>query len=672
MYISKRRNFGIVAHVDSGKTTLTERILFYTGERKKIGEVHHGETVTDYLDAEKRRGITIVSAAVNVEWQNHNLSIIDTPGHADFTIEVQRSLRVMDGIVMLMDSVAGVEPQTKVVWEQSKQYNIPALFFVNKMDRLGAAFEKCIKEVRKMIKSNSRPISYPIFDDNLVFIGFYDLIHSKKHTWLGNSAGENPTIENIELPENLKQKRIELIEEVITDDLIEEYLAKEDLTNEQLQRCVKIATQSCKFVPILCGSAFKNKGIEFLLDNIIEYLPQPKIPERENPEKLSAICFKNTTDKFLGNVTYVRVYNGVIKLQEYIYNNTQETKERPSKIVMLQANKFEPVTEARAGEVVGLVGMKSTYTGHTLSSIGNPHQLESIKNLTQVISLSVQPNTEKDKTILSKCIAKTSMEDPSAKFTYDEYGNLIISGMGELHLEVILDRWKEETGVNLIVGQPTVEYLEKFTGKQSIQYLHKKQRGGAGQWAYVEMEMEEIDEPTVQFESKLVGTSIPREYVPSIEIGIRKQAEEGFWIKRPLVGFKLTLTGGSYHSVDSSTLAFELCAKDALKEMLSKARACILEPFVSLDIQTPSEYTGDIIKDISRRRGEIKEVVDAEETSIIYTETPVSSLFKYVSYLRSLTKGNAYPNMFFSCYRILNEELMNALIKEKGQADKNK
>jgi len=663
--LKNRRNFGIVAHVDSGKTTLTERILYYTGRKKTVGEVHDGETVTDYLKAEKERGITIQSAAVSVPWSQYQYSIIDTPGHADFTVEVQRSLRVMDGIIMLMDSVAGVEPQTKVVWAQSRQYNIPALFFVNKMDRLGANFDKCVKQIRSSIKSNSCPITYPVFEND-VFVGFIDLTTSKKYIWDDNSLNTSATVTDIELDENLLQKRIDIIEEVVTDTHIEYYLEHGNLPNDIFIECLKDAVRSCKFVPILCGSAFKNKGVEFLLDAVGEYLPYPSIPE-EQKDQLSAICFKNINDRFFGNVTYVRIYNGYIRLQEYIYNNFQEKRERPTKIVQLQANKFVPVDYAGPGEVVGLIGMKHTFTGHTLSTTENKHNLESIKDLVQVISLSVKPNTEKDKTLLSKCIAKTSMEDPSIRFSYDETGTLIISGMGELHLEVVIDRWNEETGVNLTIGEPTVDYLEKFIGKHSINYTHKKQKGGAGQWAYIEITFESIDTHEVIFESKLVGTSIPREYVPSVEEGFRKQVKEGYFINKPIVGIKATLTGGSYHSVDSSTLAFEICCKEAFKEILEKTKPCILEPYVNLDIQTPSEYTGDIIKDISRRRGEIKEVVDTEGNSDIYTETPVANLFKYVSYLRSLTKGSACPNMFFSCYKPMTDDLIQGLLRLKQE-----
>lgn len=687
--LSKIRNIGITAHIDAGKTTTTERILYYTGMSHRIGEVHDGNTTTDYMAQERERGITITSAAVTCVWNDHRINIIDTPGHIDFNIEVNRSLRVLDGAIFVIEGVAGVQPQSETNWRLADRYNVPRIIFINKLDRTGADFYYAFDTLKEKLDIVAVPLQLPIgAEDN--FVGVVDLVEMRAIIWEGGELGAKFRYEEIpaELQERAAEARQNLLDIALSVDekAMEEYFEKGEVSIATLKRCIKKGTISGEFRPVLCGTAFKNKGVQPLLDAVIDYLPAPDEvegiriapPEDEevdesflpiipvDPEgKFAGLAFKIISDKY-GTLTFVRVYRGVLNSGDTVLNTTKGTKERVGRMFQMHADKRQEVKSVGAGDIAAFVGLKDTVTGDTLADPADPVILERMQFPVPVIDISVEPKTKDAVEKMTLALQKLTAEDPSLHLKTDqETGQTILSGMGELHLDIIIDRLRREYGVEADVGAPQVAYRETITQEHTETYTHKKQSGGSGQFAEVTIKFEPSGKKDeIIFENKIVGGAIPKEYIPAVEKGIRNQASTGVLAGFETVDFKFTLLDGKYHDVDSSALAFEIAAKACFREGMKKAGPVILEPIMDVEITTPNDHVGDVVGDLNRRRGIIQNQETAGSTVLIRAQVPLKEMFGYISHLRSATKGRASFTMQFHHYdpvpRNVAEEIMAA------------
>ncbi|MGH3714518.1 MAG: elongation factor G [Micromonosporaceae bacterium] len=674
--LAKVRNIGIMAHIDAGKTTTTERILFYTGITYKIGEVHEGAAVMDWMEQEQERGITITSAATKCEWKGHTVQIIDTPGHVDFTVEVERSLRVLDGAIAVYDGVAGVEPQTETVWRQADKYNVPRMCFVNKLDRTGADFFRCVDMMVERLNATVLVLQLPIGNES-DFIGVVDLLEMRALTWRGETQkGDDYSVEEIpaELADQAAEYREKLIETLAENDdaIMEKYLEGEELSVEEIKAGIRRATIASAVNPVLTGSAFKNKGVQPMLDAVIDYLPSPlDVPpvegtatDGETPvqrraatnEPFSALAFKIQTDQHLGKLTYVRVYSGKLESGSQVINSTKDRKERVGKIFQMHANKREERPAAIAGDIVAVQGLKQTTTGDTLCDPAQPVILESMTFPEPVISVAIEPKSKADQDKLATAIQKLAEEDPTFRvYNDEETGQTVIQGMGELHLEVLVDRMKREFKVEANIGKPQVAYRETVRRKvEKVTYLHKKQTGGSGQFAKVLINLEPLplgtDAPTYEFENKVTGGRIPKEFIPSVDAGCQDAMQYGVLASYPLVGLKVTLTDGQYHEVDSSEMAFKIAGSMVLKEAARKADPVLLEPMMSVEVHTPEDHMGDVIGDLNSRRGTIQAMEERGGARIVRAMVPLSEMFGYVGDLRSKTQGRASYTMQFDSY----------------------
>jgi elongation factor G len=663
------RNIGICAHIDAGKTTTTERILYYTGKSYKIGEVHDGGATMDWMEQEQERGITITSAATTCFWKDHTVNIIDTPGHVDFTIEVERSMRVLDGAIAVFDGASGVEPQSETVWRQADKYNVPRMCFVNKMDKIGADFEMCIDTMKDRLAANPLAIQLPIGSEEN-FKGVIDLVNFKSIIWNDETLGAEFEIKDI--PEDLKAKaekyRHDMIEMVadMDDDILDKYLSGKELSIEEIKFCIRKGTVGLKFVPVMCGSAFKNKGVQTLLDAVVDYLPSPldvnfikgiQVKTEEevsvSPDKpFTALAFKVMNDPFVGSLTFVRIYSGELSSGTGVLNSVKGKKERIGRMLLMHSNQREDIKKASAGDIVALAGLKNTTTGDTLCSESYPIILEKMDFPDPVIELAIEPKSSQDQERMSFALSKLASEDPSFKISTDhETNQTVIKGMGELHLEIMVDRLKREFKVEANTGAPRVAYREAITSNSEVDYIHKKQSGGAGQFARVKIQFEPLKRGEgFVFENKIVGGSIPKEYIPGVEKGLENIKQTGVLAGYPVIDFKATLIDGAFHDVDSSVLAFEIAAKAAFREGMKKASPCILEPIMKVEVITPNEYMGDIIGDLNSRRGSVQSMNPRLNTQIVDAHVPLSEMFGYVNTMRSLSQGRAQYSMLFSHY----------------------
>ncbi|ONI82567.1 translation elongation factor G [Saccharothrix sp. ALI-22-I] len=674
--LAKVRNIGIMAHIDAGKTTTTERILFYTGISYKIGEVHDGAAVMDWMEQEQERGITITSAATTCFWKNHQINIIDTPGHVDFTVEVERNLRVLDGAVAVFDGKEGVEPQSEQVWRQATKYDVPRICFVNKMDKLGADFYFTVRTIQERLGAKPLPIQLPIGSES-DFIGVVDLVEMRALTWRGEvQKGEDYTVEEIpaDLADRAAEYREALVEAVAEtdDDLMEAYLAGEELTVEQIKTGIRAIVKNRSGYPVLCGSAFKNKGVQPMLDAVIDYLPAPldlppvegTLQDGETPafrapktdEPFAALAFKIAAHPFFGKLTYIRVYSGKVAAGTQVINSTKDRKERIGKIFQMHANKENPVDEAMAGHIYAVIGLKDTTTGETLCDPQNPIVLESMTFPEPVIQVAIEPKTKADQEKLGTAIQKLAEEDPTFRVNLDqETGQTIIAGMGELHLDILVDRMRREFKVEANIGKPQVAYRETIRRKvEKYSYTHKKQTGGSGQFAKVLIDLEPLekteDGALYEFVNGVTGGRIPREYIPSVDAGAQDAMQYGVLAGYPLVGVKLTLIDGAYHEVDSSEMAFKIAGSMALKEAARLASPAILEPLMAVEVTTPEDYMGDVIGDLNSRRGQIQAMEERSGARVVKALVPLSEMFGYVGDLRSRTQGRANYSMTFDSY----------------------
>jgi elongation factor G len=688
--LTKVRNIGIMAHIDAGKTTTTERILFYTGINYKIGETHDGASTMDWMEQEQERGITITSAATTCFWKDNQINIIDTPGHVDFTVEVERSLRVLDGAVAVFDGKEGVEPQSETVWRQADKYNVPRICFVNKMDKLGADFYFTVKTIEDRLKATPLVVQLPIGAES-EFAGVVDLIGMRALTWHGEvKIGEDYEVE--EIPADLKDKaeeyRAKLVEQVAeaSEELLEKYLGGEEFTVEELQKGIRALTVTGAAYPVLCGSAFKNKGIQPMLDAVIAYLPSPldvpavqghavgdeeTVVERHPDEKepFSALAFKVASHPFFGKLTYVRVYSGKVAQGVQVLNSTKGKKERIGKMFQMHSNKENPIEEAHAGHIYAFIGLKDVTTGDTLCAIDAPVVLESMTFPEPVIHVAIEPKTKGDQEKLSTAIQKLAEEDPTFSVELDdETGQTVIGGMGELHLDILVDRMRREFKVEANVGKPMVAYRETIRRKvEKIDYTHKKQTGGSGQFAKVQVSFEPLDTTDgelYEFENKVTGGRVPREYIPSVDAGIQDAMQNGVLAGYPLVGIKATLLDGAYHEVDSSEMAFKIAGSMVLKEGVRKADPVLLEPMMDVEVRTPEEYMGDVIGDLNSRRGMIQSMEDASGVKVVRALVPLSEMFGYVGDLRSKTQGRAVYSMQFDSYAEVPRNVAEEIIKK--------
>ena len=665
------RNIGIMAHIDAGKTTTTERILYYTGRSYKLGEVHDGNATMDWMEQEQERGITITSAATTCFWNDHRINIIDTPGHVDFTIEVERSLRVLDGAVAVFDSVAGVEPQSETVWRQADTYGVPRVCFVNKMDRVGADFFRCVDMIADRLGARPLIMQLPVGKE-AGFTGIVDLITMRAVTWKEETLGAD--FETNDIPEELASQAAEfrekLIEAVVEHDdgVMEAYLDGAEPDEETLKRCVRAGTVSGAIVPVLCGSAFKNKGVQPLLDAVVAYLPAPtdvaaikgvkadtdEEIERHNSddEPFAALAFKIMNDPFVGSLTFVRIYSGVVETGDTLRNTVKDRRERVGRMLLMHSNSREDLKEARAGDIVALAGLKNTTTGDTLSDPSNPVVLERMSFPEPVIEVAVEPKTKGDQEKMSVALARLAAEDPSFKVTSDpESGQTIIKGMGELHLEILVDRMRREFKVDANIGPPQVAYRETISRPRDVDYIHKKQTGGAGQFARVKIRFEPLPAGSgFQFENSVTGGNVPREFIPGVEKGLTRACETGILAGFPATDFKATLYDGDSHDVDSSVLAFGIAARAAFREGMTSAGPKLLEPIMKIEVVTPEEYMGDIIGDLNSRRGQINDMDQRGNARVITASAPLATMFGYVSTLRSLSQGRAQFTMHFYRY----------------------
>ncbi|EMD22566.1 elongation factor G [Amycolatopsis azurea] len=673
--LNQVRNIGIMAHIDAGKTTTTERILFYTGVNYKIGEVHDGAATMDWMEEEQKRGITITSAATTTFWADHQINIIDTPGHVDFTVEVERSLRVLDGAVAVFDGKEGVEPQSEQVWRQADKYEVPRICFVNKMDKLGADFYFTVRTIEERLGARPLVIQLPIGAEN-EFEGVIDLVRMKALTWRGEvQKGEDYAVEEIpaELADKAAEYREKLVEAIAeTDDsLMEKFLEGEELTEAELKAGIRKLTVNREAYPVLTGSAFKNKGVQPMLDAVIDYLPSPldvpavegTLPDGETPvtrkpsvdEPFSALAFKIAAHPFFGKLTYIRVYSGKVASGAQLINATKERKERIGKLFQMHSNKENPVDEAQAGHIYAVIGLKDTTTGDTLADPQNPVVLESMTFPAPVIRVAIEPKTKADQEKLSLAIQKLAEEDPTFQVNLDEdTGQTIIAGMGELHLEVLVNRMKSDYKVEANIGKPQVAYRETVRKTvEKLDYVHKKQTGGSGQFAKVIVKLEPLestDGALYEFDNKVTGGRVPREYIPSVDAGAQDAMQYGVLAGYPLVGLKFTLLDGAYHEVDSSEMAFKIAGSMAMKEAAKKAGPVILEPLMAVEVTTPEDYMGDVIGDLNSRRGQIQAMEERAGTRVVKALVPLSEMFGYVGDLRSRTQGRANYSMVFDSY----------------------
>ena len=669
--LERYRNIGIMAHIDAGKTTTTERILYYTGRSYKIGEVHDGTATMDWMEQEQERGITITSAATTCDWRGHRINIIDTPGHVDFTIEVERSLRVLDGAVAVFDSVAGVEPQSETVWRQADRYKVPRICFVNKMDRIGADFHRCVEMIDDRLGATPLVVQLPVGSEN-DFRGVVDLVRMQAIVWKQETMGAE--FETVEIPAELAEQaakfRKQMIELAVEQDdaALESYLEGEEPDEETLKRCIRKGTCKLDFVPVLNGSAFKNKGVQPLLDAVVDYLPSPTdVPgvkgvqpdsaevitrRSSDDEPLAALAFKVMTDLFVGSLTFVRIYSGVIETGTRVLNTVKQNKERVGRMLLMHANHREDIKEAHAGDIVAIAGLKNTTTGETLADPRHPIILERMEFPDPVIEVAVEPKTKGDQEKMGVALGRLAQEDPSFQVTTDpESGQTLIKGMGELHLEIIVDRMKREFKVDASVGLPQVAYRETITRVGEIDYTHKKQTGGAGQFARVKLLFEPLEPGAgYEFDNAVVGGAVPKEYVPGVAKGLNSARATGVLAGFPIIDFKATLLDGASHDVDSSVLAFEIATRAAFREGITKAAPVLLEPVMRVEVVTPEVYMGDIIGDLNSRRGHVTGMDTRGNAKLINAMVPLANMFGYVNTLRSMSQGRAQYTMHFDHY----------------------
>ena len=669
--IDRYRNIGIMAHIDAGKTTTTERILYYTGRSHKIGEVHDGAATMDWMEQEQERGITITSAATTCFWNKHRINIIDTPGHVDFTIEVERSLRVLDGAVAIFDGVAGVEPQSETVWRQADRYGVPRMCFINKMDRVGADFERCVRMIQERLGAKTLVIQLPVGAE-AGYKGVVDLIKMKAIIWKDETLGAE--FELVDIPEDRREAaetaRTEMLEIAVEDDdvLLEKYLEGEEPSEQDLKAAIRKGTISGDFVPVLNGSAFKNKGVQPLLDAVVDFLPSPldlppmkgtqadgeaaKERKPDDDEPFAGLAFKIMTDPFVGTLTFIRIYSGVLKTGDQVLNSVKGRKEKIGRMLLMHANHREDIKIAHTGDIVALCGLKDTTTGETLCATLNPIILERMDFPDPVIEVAVEPKSKADQEKMGVALHRLAQEDPSFRVTTDhESGQTIIKGMGELHLDILVDRMRREFKVEANVGAPQVAYRETLAKEVEVDYTHKKQTGGAGQFGRVKM----VVTPTkrgsgVEIVDKVKGGHIPKEYIPSVEKGIRDVALSGILVGFPVIDFRVLLVDGAYHDVDSSALAFEITGRGAMREAGRKAGIKLLEPIMAVEVVTPEEYMGDIIGDLNSRRGQVQGTETRGPANVIIAEVPLANMFGYVSQLRSMSQGRAQFTMQFANY----------------------
>jgi len=681
--LSDYRNIGIMAHIDAGKTTTTERVLYYTGRSHKIGEVHDGAATMDWMEQEQERGITITSAATTAFWNDKRINIIDTPGHVDFTIEVERSLRVLDGAVAVLDANAGVEPQTETVWRQADKYKVPRMIFVNKMDKIGADFYNSVDMVKKRLGATPLVIQLPVGAEN-DFAGVVDLIKMKAIIWKDESLGAE--FEYVDIPADLADRAAEYREQMIEtavemdEAVMEAYLEGNEPDEETLKRCIRKGTCDLSFVPIICGSAFKNKGVQPMLDAVVDYLPSPtevpaikgidpktdeEVVRKSNDEEpFSALAFKVMNDPFVGSLTFIRIYSGKLASGDALVNTVKEGKERVGRMLQMHSNHREEIKEAFAGDIVALAGMKNVTTGDTLCDPNHPVILERMEFPDPVIELSVEPKSKADQEKLGIALNRLAQEDPSFRVkTDEESGQTIIAGMGELHLDILVDRMKREFKVEANVGAPQVAYRETITKPAQIDYTHKKQTGGSGQFARIKLEFEpgEVGSGFV-FESKIVGGNVPKEYIPGVEKGLGSVAEGGILAGFPVIDFKVTLVDGAYHDVDSSVMAFEIAARAAFREVSGQAGIKLLEPIMRVEVVTPEDYMGDVIGDLNSRRGQIQGTEARGVATVINAMVPLANMFGYVNTLRSMSQGRAQYTMFFDHYEQVPQQVADEVV----------
>jgi elongation factor G len=677
-----------MAHIDAGKTTTTERILYYTGVTYKMGEVHEGTAVMDWMPQEQERGITITSAATTCFWKDYRINIIDTPGHVDFTIEVERSLRVLDGAVAVFDAVAGVEPQSETVWRQADKYRVPRIAFINKMDRMGADFVMCVNAMVERLGAVPVPVQMPVGKES-AFRGSIDLIHMKAYVYDDETLGA--TFVETDIPQGLLSKALEYREKMIEvladfdDTIMNKYLSGDEIEPELLIAALRKGTIELRITPVICGSAFKNKGVQQLLNAIVHYLPCPlDIPpvrgiepdsgkevvrKASESEPFSALAFKIMTDPFVGQLSFLRVYSGSLPAGSYIYNSTKDTKERVGRLVQMHSNKREELNKIMAGDIIAAVGLKNTLTGDTLCDENHPVILEAMEFPAPVISVAIEPKTKADQEKLSLSLIKLAQEDPSFKVSYnEETGQTIISGMGELHLEIIVDRLLREFKVGANVGKPQVAYRETIRQKAREEGRYVRQSGGRGQYGHVHIEVEPLEHgKNFEFINKIVGGAIPKEYISAVEKGVREALEDGVLAGYPVVDVKITLFDGSYHEVDSSEMAFKIAASMALKGAVQKAKPALLEPVMSIEVVTPEEYMGDVIGDLNSRRGKVQTMTQRANVHVIAAQVPLSSMFGYATDMRSKTQGRATYTMQFSHYEEVPKSISeNIIVKVKG------
>ena len=690
MHIKDIRNIGIVAHIDAGKTTTSERILFFTGETHKIGEVHDGNAVMDFMEQEQKRGITITSAAITASWKDHQINIIDTPGHIDFTLEVERSLRVLDGIVMVFCAVGGVEPQSETVWHQADKHKVPRIAFINKMDRQGADAYHTVELMNNMLGAHAVLFQIPIgAEEN--FQGIIDLVEMKAITYNGLDmiVGEIPG-EYLDAAKKYRYIMLEKLSE-FDDELLSKLLSEEDIDQELIKNVTKKAVTNLCLTPVFCGSAFKNKGVRLLLDAVVSYLPSPidrgavvghdpydlQKPQTRAPiisEPNAALAFKIINDPFVGQQTFIRVYSGVIEAGSAIYNSTKLKKERIGRIMRIKANSREDVDRLTAGDIGAIIGVKNTTTGDTLCDINKPIVLENISYPETVIDLKINPASNKDRDKLGMALRKLSMEDPSFDVKGDEEsGETIISGMGELHLEIIVDRLRTEYGIAVEMGRPAVAYRETITKEVEYDHKYKKQTGGKGQFAHIKFKISPSDTNDNEFVDQVKGGTIPREYIPAIEKSFKHEIKKGLYADYPMVNIKMTLIDGGYHPVDSSDMAFKICTSIALKQAIKSAGPKLLEPIMKLEINTPDDYIGDVVGDVNKRRGKIVSMRRHRKGSQkLAGEIPLMEMFGYASDLRSLSSGRANFSMEFDHYELLSENIEKTVLENRRKEKESK
>jgi len=685
--ISMVRNIGIAAHIDAGKTTTTERILFYTGMSHKIGETHEGSATTDWMEQEKERGITITSAAVTCTWKDHQINIIDTPGHVDFTIEVERSMRVLDGAVAVFCAVGGVQPQSETVWRQANRYQVPRMVYVNKMDRVGANFYNVESQIKTRLKANPVPIQIPIGAED-TFKGVVDLVEMKALIWDDDAVmGSNYQVVEIpaELADKAKEYREKMIEAVseTSDILMEKYLGGEELTKEEIKAGIKAGCLAMTFIPMICGTSFKNKGVQPMLDAVVDYMPAPTevhaikgeyedgrecVVDSTDEGEFAALAFKIMTDPFVGQLTFVRVYRGSLESGSYAYNTTKDKKERIGRLLKMHANKREEIKVLHSGEIGAVVGLKDTLTGDTLASEKDPVILERMVFPDPVISVAVEPKTKADQEKMGIALQKLAQEDPSFRVeTDEESGQTIISGMGELHLEILVDRMLREFKVSAEVGQPQVAYRETIRATVNQEYKYAKQSGGRGQYGHVYLKLEPQEPGSgYEFVNDIKGGSVPKEYIPAVDKGIKEALQSGVLAGYKVEDVKVTLYDGSYHEVDSSEMAFKLAASMGFKEGARKAKPVILEPIMKVEVETPEDFMGDVIGDLNRRRGQINSMDDRSGNKIVNAFCPLAEMFGYSTDLRSQTQGRASYSMEFDHYDEVPRNVADEIIKKRN------